>query len=121
MTPVPAGAVASSVDCHDAGPVDLRDAGRQLALYPRTAAIKRFDWQYHTCRFWSSGEAPAAFLGRLRAARDCAPWAGPVPDSDAPVFAALLRDDVDLPEGSACYALLVEHARATLAASDLIA
>ena len=54
-------AVASSVDCHDAGPVDLRDAGRQLEYYPRTAEIKRFDWQYHACRFWASGESPATF------------------------------------------------------------
>ena len=54
-------AVASSVDCHDAGPVDLRDAERQLRLYPRAAEIKRFDWQYHACRYWASGEAPAAF------------------------------------------------------------
>ena len=54
-------AVATSVDCHDGGPIDLRDARRQLELYPRTAGIKRFDWQYHACRFWESGEAPAAF------------------------------------------------------------
>jgi len=53
--------VASSVDCHDAGPIDLRDAELQLQRYPRTAAIKRFDWQYHACRYWSSGEAPGAF------------------------------------------------------------
>jgi len=54
-------AVASSVDCHDAGPIDLRDAQRQLRLHPRVAEIKRFDWQYHACRFWASGEAPAGF------------------------------------------------------------
>jgi len=54
-------AVASSVDCHDAGPVDLRDAELQLRLFPRTASIKRFDWQYHACRYWASGEAPAVF------------------------------------------------------------
>jgi pimeloyl-ACP methyl ester carboxylesterase len=54
-------AVASSVDCHDGGPVDLRDAERQLRLYPRAAAIKRLDWQYHACRFWDSGAAPQAF------------------------------------------------------------
>ncbi len=54
-------AVASSVDCHDGGLVDLRDAQRQLELYPRTASIKRHDWQYHACRYWASGEARAAF------------------------------------------------------------
>ena len=32
-----------------------------MQLYPRAAQIKRFDWQYHACRFWDSGEAPAAF------------------------------------------------------------
>lgn len=53
--------VASSVDCHDAGPVDLRDMRRELALYPRVADIKRYDWQYSPCRYWLSGEAPAAF------------------------------------------------------------
>jgi len=54
-------AVASSVDCHDAGAVDQREAERQLQLYPRAAAIKRYDWQYHACRYWDSGEAPAQF------------------------------------------------------------
>jgi pimeloyl-ACP methyl ester carboxylesterase len=54
-------AVASSVDCHDGGPIDLRDAQLQLQRYPRAATIKRFDWQYHACRYWTSGEAPAEF------------------------------------------------------------
>ena len=54
-------AVASSVDCHDGGAVDQRDAERQLQLYPRVAPIKRLDWQYHACRYWDSGEAPADF------------------------------------------------------------
>jgi pimeloyl-ACP methyl ester carboxylesterase len=53
--------VASSVDCHDAGPVDLRDFEAELARFPRVAGIKRLDWQYHACRYWASGEAPAAF------------------------------------------------------------
>lgn len=59
--------VASAVDCHDGGQVDERDVDRQLALYPRVAAIKRFDWQYHTCRYWQSGEAPAAFRSPVTA------------------------------------------------------
>ena len=54
-------AVASSVDCHDGGPVDLRDAERQLRLFPRAAGIKRLDWQYHACRYWDSGEATEDF------------------------------------------------------------
>ena len=59
-------AVASSVDCHDAGAVDLRDAERELARYPRTATIKQYDWQYHVCRYWASGEADAAFRQPVR-------------------------------------------------------
>ena len=54
-------AVASSVDCHDAGMVDQRDAEQQLQWYPRAAPIKRYDWQYHACRYWDSGEAPEQF------------------------------------------------------------
>lgn len=54
-------AVASSVDCHDNGPVDLRDAEAQLRLYPGAAPFKRLDWQYNACRYWQSGEAPEAF------------------------------------------------------------
>jgi pimeloyl-ACP methyl ester carboxylesterase len=59
--------VASSVDCHDAGAVDLRDYRRELARYPRTAPIKRHDWQYSPCRYWQSGEAPAAFRAPVAA------------------------------------------------------
>jgi pimeloyl-ACP methyl ester carboxylesterase len=54
-------AVASSVDCHDTGPVDSRVAERVLARYPDVAGIKRYDWQYHACRYWQSGSAADAF------------------------------------------------------------
>lgn len=54
-------AVAASVDCHDAGPVDGRDAADRLRLYPLAAEIKRFDWQYHACRYWASGDAGDGF------------------------------------------------------------
>lgn len=54
-------AVANAVDCHDTGPVDLRKAEAELARYPRVATIKRFDWQYHACRYWQSGAAEPAF------------------------------------------------------------
>jgi pimeloyl-ACP methyl ester carboxylesterase len=53
--------VASSVDCHDAGPVDLRDIQQRLERFPRIAAIKRYDWQYSPCRYWASGAASDAF------------------------------------------------------------
>lgn len=54
-------AVASSVDCHDAASVDLRDFERRLAQFPDVAEVKRLDWQYHPCRYWSSGDAGDAF------------------------------------------------------------
>jgi pimeloyl-ACP methyl ester carboxylesterase len=60
--------VASSVDCHDAGPVDLRDYRRELDRYPRIAGIKRHDWHYSPCRYWRSGEAPQAFREPVSAA-----------------------------------------------------
>jgi pimeloyl-ACP methyl ester carboxylesterase len=53
--------VASSIDCHDTAPVDMRDAEEQLRRFPRAAGIKRLDWQYHACRYWDSGQAPPAF------------------------------------------------------------
>jgi pimeloyl-ACP methyl ester carboxylesterase len=61
-------AVASAVDCHDGGAVDRRDAEQQLRLYPRAAQIKRLDWQYHACRYWDSGAAPADFRTPVTAA-----------------------------------------------------
>jgi pimeloyl-ACP methyl ester carboxylesterase len=59
-------AVAASVDCHDGGPVDARDAERQLVQFPGVADIKRFDWQYHACRFWASGDAGEDFRSPVR-------------------------------------------------------
>lgn len=61
-------AVAASVDCHDAGPVDGRDAAARLRLYPLVADIKRLDWQYHTCRYWASGDAGSAFRSPVSSA-----------------------------------------------------
>jgi len=58
--------VASSVDCHDTGPVDPRDALWQLQLYPGVAQIKRLDWAYHVCRYWQSGAASAEFRSPVR-------------------------------------------------------
>jgi pimeloyl-ACP methyl ester carboxylesterase len=53
--------VATSVDCHDAGPVPREAAALQLRLYPDVAAYKALDWEYHACRFWQSGHADGAF------------------------------------------------------------
>ncbi|MCB1773971.1 MAG: alpha/beta fold hydrolase [Gammaproteobacteria bacterium] len=61
-------AVAASVDCHDGGPVDARDAARELDRFPGVADIKRFDWQYHACRFWASGDAGEDFRSPVRSA-----------------------------------------------------
>lgn len=63
------------------------------------------------------GEAPLEFLRRLRA-RD-GERKGSAMGSD-PVFAALYRGDVTLPDGSAVYALFREQQTRTLAAGDLI-
>ncbi|MCO5169510.1 MAG: hypothetical protein M9894_24485 [Planctomycetes bacterium] len=66
------------------------------------------------------GEGPPAFLARLQAAEGGAPSLA-LPDLGAgPVLAALLEGDLDLPPGSACYALLRGRTAPTLAASDLL-
>lgn len=54
-------AVAASVDCHDTGPVSREQAQAELDWFPRSAKIKRFDWEYHACRYWESGSADDAF------------------------------------------------------------
>jgi pimeloyl-ACP methyl ester carboxylesterase len=53
--------VASAVDCHDAGGVGQVEVDEALGQYPRIAGIKRLDWAYSPCRYWSSGAAPASF------------------------------------------------------------
>jgi len=45
----------------------------------------------------------------------------PVLSESAPVLAVLFKGDVDLPKGSASYALFREHVTPSLAASDLLA
>lgn len=64
-------------------------------------------------------ESPKQFYARLVAG---VPDNGPlVPVADgAPILAFLYQGDVDLPEGSASYALFRECTRATMAASDLL-
>jgi pimeloyl-ACP methyl ester carboxylesterase len=59
--------VASSVDCHDAGP--CRPARRRAGTVPvpRHCRIKRYDWQYSPCRYWDSGHAPERFRKRSSA------------------------------------------------------
>ena len=64
-------------------------------------------------------EPASAFLARILDARDGVP--GPLPDIDAPVFAALYRRELDLHPDSTCYALINERAGTTIAASALLA
>ncbi len=63
-------------------------------------------------------ESPAVFLARILRGPGAAPVA--TPRLDRPVFAALYRGDLDLPDGSTCYALFRERAGATMSASSLI-
>jgi hypothetical protein len=66
------------------------------------------------------GEAPAAFFARLRrdeGAMGADALPGPF---GAPVFAALYKGDVELPDKSVCYALFRESQTNVVAASELI-
>lgn len=66
------------------------------------------------------GESAGEFLGRLLTGTpDTNETALPRSDG-APVFAALYKGDIDLPEGSNCYALFAEKTARTISASDLI-
>ncbi len=64
-------------------------------------------------------EPAAVFLAHILRG----PGAAPVskPPLDRPVLAALYRGDLELPDGSTCYALFRERAGATISASSLIA
>lgn len=64
-------------------------------------------------------ESAEAFLRRLRAGEGASPAELPAAEG-APVFAALLHGDVELPAGSVCYALFRERVIAPIAASDLL-
>jgi hypothetical protein len=82
-------------------------------------------------------EPAAAFLARILRTPDERPGPAPAPGAtaapgaapalapalrlDQPVLAALYHGDLDLPEGSTCYALFRERAGATISASSLIA
>lgn len=65
-------------------------------------------------------ETAEAFLRRMHADEGAEPATLPGPEGP-PVFAALLRGDVDLPPGSTCYALYRERVVAPISASDLLA
>lgn len=58
--------VATSIDCHDTAEIDRAQAERELQRFPRAAPFKRYDWEFHACRYWDSGRAPAAFFEPVR-------------------------------------------------------
>lgn len=64
-------------------------------------------------------ESAEQFLRRIRAGERAEATALPGADGP-PVFAALFRGDVELPEGSLCYALFRERVIAPIAASNLL-
>ena len=73
-------------------------------------------------------ETAVAFLARLRAPEAADEQLGPAEPvaleaqlGTAPVFAALLRGDLALPEGSSSYALFRQQLTPTLSAADLLA
>jgi hypothetical protein len=65
------------------------------------------------------GESASAFLSRLRSRQGQSQPQMPF-DSDSPVWAALNHGDLDLPEGSTCYALQPQTMRPGMTAADLL-
>ncbi|WP_434416061.1 hypothetical protein [Nannocystis pusilla] len=66
-----------------------------------------------------ANESTEQFLRRIRAGEGASPAVLPAA-SGPPVFAALVRGDLELPAGSVCYALFREQVIAPIAASDLL-
>jgi hypothetical protein len=66
------------------------------------------------------GETPLAFYRRLRAGGTAEEHAT-LPPSTGSVFACLYDGDLDLPDGSTCYALFRERQTSVIAAGDLLA
>lgn len=87
--------VASSVDCHDNGVVAREDAARQLELFPRVAEIKRLDWDFHACRYWDSGAAPASFRTPVESSVPTLLLAGEFDPVTPPEWAELAARDLE--------------------------
>jgi hypothetical protein len=68
----------------------------------------------------SAQETPAAFLARLDGGQPDEARVAALDLGEQPVFAALMRGDVTLPEGSVAYALFREQLTWAIAASDLL-
>jgi hypothetical protein len=72
------------------------------------------------CRYTRrAGEEASAFYARLRR-KDADERGAPITLGSAPVLAALFKGDLELPKGSATYALFRERVIPSLAASDLL-
>jgi hypothetical protein len=83
--------------------VFLRDTGGGASLFVRR-----------------SGEEPESFHARLVRGEPDEPRARLVRSDGAPALAVLAHGDLELPAGSAVYALFREQVTPTLAASDLL-
>lgn len=68
LDPDQSDAVASAVDCRDAGPFGAAAAAVEMAAYPRVAPYLAHSWVYHRCRFWTAGDAGADFRRPVSAA-----------------------------------------------------
>lgn len=89
----------------------LHAAARCHTVWLRGPEIRRFSRQKY--------EEIFAFHQRLLKG-DADESMSALPAQSEPVFAALLRGDLELPEHSSCYALFRERQTATIAASDLL-
>ena len=98
-----------------------RPAMFELALLHAAARCREIVLRGDAVRVWtrSPGETPASFLARVRSGEGALSGLPPGP-AGPPTLAALFRGDLDLPAGSACYALFRERVVAPLAASDLL-
>lgn len=93
-----------------------------LALLHAAARARRVYVRGDDTRVYvrGDGESAAGFLARITTTPG-EPAALPVGADGPPVFAALLRGDVDLPAGSTCYALFRQRITNPIAAADLLA
>ena len=87
--------VATSVDCHDAGPVSREAAEAQLRLYPDVAGYKALDWDYHACRFWASDHADEVFRSPVTARVPTLLLAGEFDPVTPPEWAELAADSLE--------------------------
>jgi hypothetical protein len=95
----------------------------ELALLHAAARARRVFVRGAVTRLFSRrpGEDARTFHRRLHAGAADEPAVDLAQADRGPLFAALLRGDVALPEGASCYAVFREQTTPTIAAADLIA